>query len=226
LEEGSTDELTRLIITNAIYFNGEWTYPFSPDWTRESDFHTSKDKTVKVSMMDLNVRELNYTQNQLLEILELPYKGEKISMLILLPKEIEGLESVEEVLTADKLSQWRENLSETHIAVLLPKFTAETKYDLKDSLQNMGMNIPFDEFNADFSGINETERLYIDQAVHKAFVNVYELGTEAAAATGLEVRATSGPPATFAADHPFIFIIQDTQTGNILFMGKVVDPTQ
>jgi len=226
LAEGSTDELTRLVITNAIYFKGEWAYPFSPEWTRESDFHINKDKTVKVSMMDLDDRKLNYTQNQLLEILELPYKGDKVFMLILLPKEIEGLKSVEEDLTVEKLSQWRENLSETQIAVLLPKFTAETKYDLKDNLQNMGMKIPFDKLNADFSGINETEQLYIDQAVHKAFVNVYELGTEAAAATGIEMRLTSGPPATFRADHPFIFIIQDNQTGNILFIGKMVDPTQ
>jgi serpin B len=226
LEKDSTDEFTRLVITNVIYFNGKWLYPFSPDWTSEGDFHISPGNTVRASMMDLDARELNYTQNDLLEVLELPYKGEKISMLILLPKEIDGLESVEEILTADNLSYWMENLSETHIAVLLPKFTAETKYDLKDSLQNMGMKIPFDELNADFSGINETERLYIDQAVHKAFVNVYELGTEAAAATGIEVRATSGPPATFRADHPFIFIIQDIQTGNILFMGKVVNPIQ
>ena len=225
LAKGSTDELTRLVIINAIYFKGEWEYPFSPDWTRESDFHINKDKTVTVSMMDLDDRKLNYAQNELLEILELPYKGEKVSMLILLPKEIEGLKSVEENLTADKLSQWRENLSETQIAVLLPKFTAETKYDLKDNLQNMGMKIPFDKFNADFSGINETEQLYIDQAVHKAFVNVYELGTEAAAATGIEMRLTSGPPATFRADHPFVFLIQDNETGNILFMGRVVNPS-
>jgi len=226
LAKDSTDELTRLVITNAIYFKGEWMYPFSPDWTRQSDFHINKDKTVTVSMMDLDDRKLNYAQNELLEILELPYKGEKISMLILLPKEIEGLKSVEENLTVEKLSQWRENLSETQIAVLLPKFTAETKYDLKVNLQNMGMKMPFDTFNADFSGINETEQLYIDQAVHKAFVNVYELGTEAAAATGIEVRATSGPPATFRADHPFIYLIQDNETGNILFVGRVIDPTQ
>lgn len=201
-------------------------YPFSPDWTSQSDFHTSQNKTVKVLMMDLGARKLNYAQNDLLEVIELPYKGERLSMLILLPKEIDGIQSLEENLTVDKLSQWQESLSETQIAVFLPKFTAETKYNLKENLQKMGMTIPFDKNDADFSGINETEQLYIDEAVHKAFVNVHELGTEAAAATGIEMRLTSGPPATFRADHPFVFLIQDDETGQILFMGKVVDPSQ
>jgi len=226
LAKGSTDVLTRLVITNAIYFNGEWVYPFSPDWTSQSDFHTSQNETVKVLMMDLGARKLNYAQNDLLEVIELPYKGERLSMLVLLPKEIDGIKSLEENLTVERLSQWQESLSETQIAVFLPKFTAETKYNLKENLQNMGMTIPFDKNDADFTGINETEQLYIDEAVHKAFVNVHELGTEAAAATGLEFRLTSGPPATFRADHPFVFLIQDDETGQILFMGKVVDPSQ
>lgn len=226
LEPGSTDELTRLVITNAIYFKGEWLYPFSPDWTEERDFHVTAEKTVKVPMMDLDDRKLYYTQNSLAEILELPYKGERISMLVLLPRETDGLATLEQNLTPQKLSQWRKDLSETQIAVFLPKFTAGIKYNLKTSLQNMGMKTPFDRLEADFSGINDTERLYIDDAVHKAFVNVYELGTEAAAATSVEIRTTSGPPTTFRADHPFIYVILDKKTGQILFMGRVVDPTQ
>lgn len=225
LEKDSTDDLTRIVITNAIYFNGYWLYPFLAEWTEVKDFHIRQGKTVNVSMM-YQTRILNYTQNELLEVLELPYKGEKISMLILLPKEIEGLKDVEKILNVDNLSYWRKSLSKTNLDVILPKFKAETKYHLKDNLQKMGMEIPFDKFKADFSGINETEQLYIDQAVHKAFVNVSELGTEAAAATVTGIVGRIVRPVTFRADHPFIFIIQDIQTGNILFIGKVVNPAQ
>ncbi|CAE6485560.1 MAG TPA: serpin family protein [Candidatus Nitrosotenuis sp.] len=229
LEIDSTDALTRLIITNAIYFQGEWEYQFNPSFTQQRDFYISKNQAVKVPMMELEWKDwkmLNYAENELLEILELPYKGGKISMLILLPKDIDGIRTLEENLTTEKLFQWKENLSETTIAVFLPKFTAQTEYDLNDRLQQMGMTIPFDEFRADFSGINEVEPLYIGKAVHKAFVDVNEVGTEAAAATGIEARLQSGPPAVFKADHPFIFLIQDNETGQILFMGRVVDPTQ
>jgi len=226
LEPGSTDNLTALVITNAIYFKGDWVYEFTPGYTSLRDFHTDQENTVKVQMMELTFKKLNHMENDLLEIVELPYKGDRLSMLVLLPKQVDGLESVEQDLTPETLSAWKQDMSETAIAVFLPRFTAETTYDLNLTLQEMGMSVPFDPVQADFTGINESDDLYIGKAIHKAFVNVGERGTEAAAATAIEARLTSGPPAVFRADHPFIFLIQDNQTGNILFMGRVADPTK
>ncbi len=226
-ESGSTDELTRLVVANAIYFNGEWVHQFSTHFTVDADFYVTPEKTVTVPMMDI-VRHtiLNYTKNDSVEILELPYKGDRISMLILLPKEIDGIKSLEKNLTYENLTQWKNNLSETDVLVYLPKFTVNTEYALHDDLQEMGMKIPFDEYDADFGGINDTEQIYIDQAVHKAFVNVNEHGTEAAASTGVELGFASAPSAMFRADHPFVFLIQDHTTDQILFMGRIVDPTK
>lgn len=225
LESGSTDDMTALVVTNAIYFKGEWVYQFNPDYTSTSDFHIDDKQTVKAQMMELTFKQLNHMQNDMLEIIELPYKGDRISMLILLPRQTDGLAMIEQNLSTENLASWRGEMSETGIAVFLPRFTAETTYDLNGILQEMGMSVPFDMAQADFSGINESDNIYIGKAVHKAFVDVGEKGTEAAAATGIEARFTSGPPAVFRADHPFIFVIEDNETGNILFIGRVVDPT-
>ena len=223
-KSGSTDELTALIITNVIYFKGEWVHQFNPDYTRDADFYISKDESVKVQMMEIDKPILNYAQNDLLQIIQLPYKGDKVSMLVLLPNETDGLQSLEENLNLENLSRWKDSLEENMVSVHLPKFTAETEYDMKKHLQQMGMNLPFDRINADFNGISDRS-LYISDAIHKAFVNVDEKGTEAAAATGITARLQSGPPNTFMADHPFVFIIQDDSNGNILFIGRVVNPT-
>lgn len=225
LEDDSTDELTAFVITNAIYFKGEWVHKFTPEFTRQADFHISEKETVKVQMMDLDKPILNYAENDLLQIIQLPYKGDRVSMLVLLPKEVDGIQSLEENLNLENLSDWKDSLEENMVGVYLPKFTSNTEYDLKGNLQQMGMQIPFASNMADFGGITE-KQIYIDKAVHKAFVRVDEAGTEAAAATGITGRLQSGPPNTFRADHPFIFIIQDDSDGNILFMGKVVDPSQ
>jgi serpin B len=224
LSPGSTDDNTRLVITNAIYFKGTWVNPFNEERTRDADFKINSDQTVQTPMMFLGPTTLNYTENEQLEILELPYKGYRLSMLILLPKEVDGIHSLEESFTLNNFSEWKKELSEKHMAVFLPKFTFDTDYNLKRSLQNMGIKAAFDQYEADFGGITETEDLYIAFAIHKAFVDVNEVGTEAAAVTGIGVSATSVPP-TFNADHPFIFIIQDNETGNILFMGRVINPS-
>ncbi len=224
-KSGSTDENTALIITNVIYFKGEWVKPFHSGFTHERDFYINKNESVKVQMMEIDKPMLNYAQNDLLQIIQLPYKGDRVSMLVLLPSETDGLESLEENLNLENLSQWKNSLEENMVSVYMPKFTAETEYDLKEHLQQMGMQSPFDKFDADFGGISDRQ-LYISDAIHKAFVSIDEKGTEAAAATGATARLLSGPPNTFRADHPFIFLIQDNVTGQILFMGKVVDPSQ
>jgi serpin B len=227
---GILGPLTRLVLTNAIYFKGTWEWEFDKSDTREQDFKITPDNIVKVPTMYMNPEKarFNYADTEELQILELPYKGGNISMLIILPKE--NLDSIQSSLTAEKISEWKTKMQETKLdAIYLPKFEFDTKYSLRAVLSAMGMPTAFDDENADFSGMTSAEKLFISAVIHQAYVKVDEKGTEAAAATAVFMGATSMGPRDliiFRADHPFIFIIQEKQTGNILFLGKVVDPTK
>ncbi|MBN2459800.1 serpin family protein [Candidatus Woesearchaeota archaeon] len=227
IPEGAITYLTRLVLSNAIYFKGTWVKEFEKKDTRDAQFRVSPDKTVTVKMMVRDDKEakFSYAEADELQILEMLYKGEELSMLVLLPKEPDyDLSSIESILTADKLSQWRGLLSERQIDVYMPKFTFETKYSMVDTFKEMGMPSAFT--NADFSGMDGSRKLVITDVFHQAFVDVNEEGTEAAAATVIIMGETSaGPFNQFRADHPFIFIIQQRETGNILFIGRVMDPT-
>jgi len=226
IPKGYINELTRLVITNAIYFKGKWVKQFNESNTKDEDFRISKDMIVKVPMMQRTDEEakFNYTEDDKVQILEMPYSGEKISMLILLPKD-ENLKNLENMLTVEQLSEWKKNLKEQKVKIFIPKFKFETKYFMGKTLEEMGMQIPFSE-NADFSGMTGKKNLRISEVIHQAFVEVNEEGTEAAAATAVIIGKTAIPNENiiFKADHPFIFIIQEKETGNILFMGRVVNP--
>ena len=220
------DPLTRLVLTNAVYFKGDWVYEFDKGDTMESSFMLSSGQDVIVDMMFLDNDDatFNYLDREELQILEMPYKGEEISMLILLPKgDIAELESE---FSYDKLNEWKENMFKQEVIIYVPKFTFETKYTgMGDTLIEMGMPSAFDYNVADFSGMTGKRDLYISQVIHQAFVDVNEEGTEAAAATAVVMEAMSaGPSNVFKADHPFIFIIQEGEAGNILFIGKVENP--
>jgi serpin B len=219
-----TDEYTRLVITNAVYFNGTWQTKFEKNATYDADFRVTKEKTVKVPMMSIK-SQFPYAETDNLQMLEMPYKGDRLSMVVLLPKN-DDLGSLENSLTQENLASWQKEMINKTVDVFVPKFKLETKYDLKEQLSKMGISLAFDPDHADFTKISN-EQLYISAAVHKAFVNVNEKGTEAAAATGLTMTTTSvpPPPPVFRADHPFIFMIKDNNTGLVLFMGRVVDPT-
>jgi serpin B len=223
IPKGKISDLTRLVLTNAIYFKGNWLKQFDAEKTKEQDFRVSPEQTVKAQMMSMTGETFNYTATQDLQVLELPYEGENLSMLILLPGE-GGLDSVEESLTLENLVNWRNSLSEQEINIHIPKFKFETKYDMGDTLEEMGMPSAFNPDVADFSGMDGTKRLSIKFVIHQGFVEVNEKGTEAAAATAVGIGIESAPP-SFYADHPFIFLIQDRESGNILFMGRVTDPT-
>lgn len=226
LPQGSLFELTRLVITNAIYFKGTWEWEFDQSDTREQDFKVTPTDTVKVQMMRMEPEKamFNYAETEDLQILELPYKGEEVSMLILLPKE--DLASIEPSLTMEKLNEYKAQMQETSLgSISIPKFEFETKYKLNENLKALGMPAAFDGGNADFSGITTEERIWIDFVIHKAYVKVDEKGTVAAAATAVGMIGSAMPSNIFRADHPFIFIIQQKDTGNILFMGRVTDPT-
>jgi len=230
LKPGSTNSLTRLIITNAIYFKGTWVTQFNEENTRDQNFTVDSDTIIKTLMMNLYQNQHLYGETDEIKILELPYEGDKLSMLLLLPKEIDGIADLENSLTVENLNYWRDSLLQQELKIVsIPKFELETKYKLIPPLHKLGLNDAFDEIKADFSGITTSEQLFITSALHKAFVDVNEEGTEAAAVTAIEVGIISidpNPPPTFVADHPFIFVIQNNETGHILFIGKMTNPTK
>jgi serine protease inhibitor len=218
IPKGMVDPMTRLVLTNAIYFKGTWKWEF--DDTLEEDFNTPTIK-VKAQMMRMNPEKVrfNFGENDKMQILELPYKGD-VSMLVILPAA--GIDTID----LSKLDEYKALMIETKLGgIYLPKFKFDTKYMMKDTLSAMGMPTAFNETSADFSGMTGNEELYISAVIHQAFVSVDEKGTEAAAATGVIMMTKSAAPEkVFRADHPFIFIIQ--KNDNILFMGRVVDPTK
>ena len=227
---GVLTPMTRLVLTNAVYFKGFWFIQFDEKDTKDEDFRVSPGNAIKVPMMHLAGKKakFNYGETDNLQILELPYEGNDLSMLVLLPKG-DDLGALEGSFTAQQLAAWKSLLQEEEVVVALPRFKFETKYFLAQDLKNMGMPAAFSEKEADFSGMTGNKDLVISAVIHQAFVDVNEEGTEAAAATAVimkEIRAEDPKkPKIFKADHPFIFLIQDKKTGNILFLGRVSDPT-
>lgn len=218
---------TRLVLTNAIYFKGDWAAQFEKKATRDEPFHVSAEQQKTVPLMHCT-GEYGYLEEETLQVLKLPYVGDELSMIILLPKKIDGLAALEKELTQTKLSDWFSRLGEQKVAVSMPKFKATTQFELNGVLAALGMSDAFDANRADFSGMTGNRDLCISNVIHKAFVDVNEEGTEAAAATGVVVRLTaarpSEPPPEFRADHPFLFVIRDEKSEAILFMGRLRNP--
>jgi serpin B len=222
---GVLNSLTRLVLTNAVYFKGDWAAQFDPQSTKDAPFHVSADDTIDVPMM-FQKDEFRYAELDAIQILELPYVGDDFSMLVLLPQDMDGLSALEAKLTPGNLDRWLSALRPRKVDVYLPKFKMTSQFSLNGVLQDMGMSDAFDSDKADFSGMTGHKQLYITAVVHKAFVDVNEEGTEAAAATGV-VMATKSVQVTptFRADHPFVFLIRDNQSGSILFMGRLLNPS-
>jgi serpin B len=221
---GLLDSLTRLVLVNAIYFKGNWASPFDPGLTGEAPFWVAPGQQVAAPLMSMT-SEFRYGVADGLQVLELPYAGGELSMVVLLPEEIDGLAGLEERLTAENLARWTEGLWSRQVQVWLPRFEITFPFSLNEVLQSMGMIDAFAE-DADFSGMDGTRLLYISAVLHKAFVAVNEEGTEAAAASAvvMTLRSAPAPPAVFRADHPFVFVIREKSTGSLLFLGRVVNP--
>ena len=227
ITDDAIDPLTALILTNAIYFKGIWKTQFDPLNTTNRTFEISAEKTVEVPTMNLIDTEdiFNYTETDDLQILELPYTGDDISMIILLPKD-NDLSYTIDAIDSDMFSGWKDSMVGTKVDIYLPKFKVETSYTLREHLITMGMNIPFIS-SADFSGITGAKNLFISQVVHKAYIDVNEEGTEAAAATAVIMVFSVNNGSSrivFDCNHPFIYLIQHKETGTILFMGSINDP--
>jgi serpin B len=228
LPGGAVNTLTRLVLTNTIYFKAEWQNTFSPDSTKDQDFWITPEEKIKVQMMSQK-ESFGYWENDTLQILEMPYIRKDLSMVVFLTKKKDGLPDLESKLNTETLKIWISKLIQQQVNVFFPKFTTTQNIDLKKFLNDLGMVDAFTE-NADFSGIEPKNELYITDAIHKAFIDVDELGTEAAAATAISVDVTSILPPKivpeFRADHPFIYLIKDNQTGSILFMGRLKRPAE
>jgi len=220
---------TRLVLTNTVWFKADWQRQFEAGATRERDFFVRGGAPVKVRMMHQREAQFRHLDGGGFDAIELPYRGEEMSMLVFLPKTRDGLPAFERELTGANLRAWTDTLRSAEPKVVdlaLPKIELRTRYDLPVPLQEMGMRLVYTEAS-DLSGISTAERLLIDRAIHQTFLLVDEKGTEAAAATAITIRPVSAPPTPqvrFHADHPFFFLIRDNRSGALLFMGRIEAP--
>ncbi|MEZ4767478.1 MAG: serpin family protein [Caldilineales bacterium] len=214
---------TTLILVNAIYFKGNWASRFDKNRTEDATFRKNATDTCVVPMMT-QTETFNFARGRGIQVLSMPYVGEDLSMVIFLPDYADGLTALEDQLSTKFLEFWMDRLYETRVHVFLPRFRLTGAFELNKTLESLGMVDAFGP--ADFSGMTGQRDLFISYVVHKAFVDVNEEGTEAAAATAVAMsRSVPAPPPTFRADHPFLFLIRENATGSVLFLGRVVDPT-
>jgi serpin B len=223
IPKGAINELTRLVLTNAIYFNAAWAFPFNDRATVNGTFHTLENGDVTVPMMHKS-EFFSYAENRNYQAVELPYDGNELSMVILMPK-VGQYETFEQSLDANLVTQIIGTLTGNQVVLTMPKFQYGAKYSLKDALSQLGIGIAFTG-KADFSGMDGRTDLLIQDVIHKAFVSVDEAGTEATAATALigPTGAMIVNQKTMTIDQPFMFFIHDIQTNSIVFMGRVLNP--
>ncbi len=236
IPKGTLTSDARLVITNAVYFKGRWAEEFKRSDTSDAPFHTADGRTVTVGMMHQTKSfGAGYSAADHLKVVELPYRGGDLSMVVLLPDAVDGIGDLERKVRWDRIDGWIGALHRQEVVLALPRFRVapNNPIDLTERLKALGIRLLFDPDRADLTGIAKPEPpgkpLFVTKVFHQGFIDVAEQGTEAAAATAVLVALSGGPPPTrfvFVADHPFIYLIRDTRTGLILFMGKVVDPTR
>jgi len=227
IEPGILNEMTRLVLVNAVYFNAQWSQPFNSENTKIGKFHISRHQQVDVPMMHLKTfLGYKHVVHLGVRILELPYEGDAASMFILLPDDLDGVKNIESGENFVAVTSNFRDVRPEEINVTLPKFKVETSLDLKSNLMQLGMKDMFHQESADFSGITGSRDLYVSHVLQKAFVEVTELGTEAGASSAVisEARSWRPPPLQFVVDHPFLFIIWQKRLNTTLFMGRYVGP--
>jgi serpin B len=217
---------TRLVLTNAVYFKGAWSHVFVKEATRDEPFWRHGREAISVPLMHQR-HHYRYAEPPGLQVLELPYR-KHLALVVFLPRDRAGLRELEKSLTPDRIDQWLGKMKATEVDLWLPRFKVTAAMNLKKRLSELGMPLAFSD-DADFSGISDKEGLKISEVVHKAYVDVNEEGTEAAASTAVMItpataRMDPHPPVVFRADHPFIYMIRDPDTASILFLGRLTDP--
>jgi serpin B len=226
LEPGVVSKTTRLVLVNAIYFKGQWKQQFATNETSTALFAVGADRKEPVRLMHLTA-SFKYLETEGLQLLELPYETGALSMVVLLPRQADGLKALEAELNASSLDRWLAAARAGKVNVFLPRFKLKERLRLAGTLAGMGMPEAF-SLGADFSGINGRRDLFISEVVHQAFVDVNEQGTEAAAATATVMKPTAiirpAPIPTFRADHPFLFLIRHNPSGSIIFLGRLASP--
>ncbi len=223
---GLLNALTRLVLVNAIYFKGDWASRFNPLGTQPAPFWLTPEEQAPVPLMH-HKAEFSYQKLDHFQVVALPYAGRALSMLVLLPDEVDGLAKLEAELTIENLDRWTRELYPEEVDLFLPRFSLTIPFRLSSLLQSLGMWDAFSD-HADFSGMDGSRNLLIEEVLHKAYVQVNEEGTQAAAATAVVARWLSAEPIpvpVVRADHPFIFLIRENTTGSLLFIGRLVDPS-
>ncbi len=226
IQPGILDASTRLVLTNAIYFNGGWMFPFDTAATFPSLFHTSKQESIKTDFMH-QTRSYPYYEDEEIQAISLPYKNNRMVLMVILPKSIEGWRLISQVINYERINLVISGMGTREVQLALPKFRSELQINLRQELTSLGMGTAFSR-HADLSGMTGEENLYVDEVIHKAFIEVNEIGTEAAAATAAIIGLKSSlrdDPVRFNADHPFVFFLFDRQTGCIIFTGRLVKPS-
>ena len=223
IPQGGIDPLTRLVLTNAIYFNAAWAVPFQEEATQDGPFTRLDGSQTTVPFMH-QTESMGYAAADGCQVVELPYDGGEMSMIILVPDR-EAFSSFEAELDGERVRQIIEDIEYRDVDLTMPLFEFESEFGLSEALTALGMETAFSG-DADFSGMTGNRDLFISEVVHKAFVSVDEAGTEAAAATAvvMKMSAMQPQPVQVALDRPFIFLIRDIETGAVLFVGRVLDP--
>lgn len=222
---------TRLVLTSAIYMKAQWLHLFDEKKTAKKPFYLDKTKSIDANMMSMTATFPLFVDDTV-AVVEIPYvnehaQGPELVMMIALPKELDGIAGLESQLSAETFQKWSKGLQTKRVKLSIPKFKLETRIDLNDSMKALGMALAFTP-KADFSGISGSANLYISKAIHQTFVDVDEKGTEAAAATAISMNLTAilapEEPHVFNANHPFLFLIVDKDSGAILFLGRLTKP--
>lgn len=225
IQQGSLTKGSRFVITNAIYFKGVWQEPFEKKLTKKETFFASGEKKITADMMHLTA-PFSFVKTDGVSVVELPYKRSSLSMILVVPDSIDGLAAVEQRLTPEILANWTSHFAYKRVMLTMPKFTITSEFRLEDVLSSLGMRLAFTGA-ADFSAITDKEKISIGAIAHKAFIDVDEKGTEAAAATALMYKATAmieDKPEKIVADRPFLIFIRENDSGAILFAGRVALP--
>jgi serpin B len=226
LPQSAIKRSTQMILVNALYFKGDWATPFKEENTKEDTFYVFKKCHTQAQMMNQSLNT-SYYEDKMAQVVELPYEGGDVSMILIVPKKRFDLLAVEKNFTHTLYQEYLQKMKHTKVQLTLPKFTMERTYSLSEPLQQLGMTLPFTS-NADFTGMTDQTKLVIDKVLHKTYIDVNEVGTEAAAATAITMVKTSmvRNQATVKANHPFMFLLKDNKTSAILFMGRIMDPNE